>query len=152
MGTGTIKDYASDNQAAVTSSHELVVTGNVTPVGTSNVNITEVAGTTITTGLPTNLNGLNVLSFAQYQVSTSAVQITIPSGTTSVALLALTSTSTASVVVGNSNAVTSVLNGTGNGFPLYNKGSLTIDVTHSANIWVIGSTSGQVLCVILIGN
>jgi len=137
MATTQIKDGyngGSDNQLKINAD--------------GSINATTSGSSTITGNV--NLNGLNAFATTQYQVSTSAVQISIPSGTSSVSIKAIT-TSGNLVIIGNSGSVTNAIDGTGNGYFLFNGDSIQIDLTNSASLWVIGTASGQVVGVLFAG-
>jgi hypothetical protein len=99
--------------------------------------------------LNVNLEGLTTFQTSQYSVGTSAVQITptpMPNRS-SVGLKAITTTSTDIIYIGNSAAVT-----TSTGYPLFNHDSLEMDLEGTDTIYAIGTSAGQVLCAVELGD
>jgi hypothetical protein len=117
----------------------------------SAINVVTSGTSTVSGTVNTNLNGLNAFATTQYLVGTSAVQVVIPSGTSSVGVKVKCTTSSDAVVVGNSNTVTNVINGTGNGYAMYSGDATQIDVTNSATMWLIGTSAGQFVYVLFAG-
>ena len=152
MATTQIKDGfngGSDNQLKVNSdgSINVDVSGGG---GTSNVNITEINGTAITgSDLPVDLAGLTAFKTSQYTVGTSAVQLTPTpmSNRRAISIKVITTTPTDSVYIGNSSAVT-----TSTGYPIFNLGSLQLDLTNVQSIWAIGTSAGQLVYALEIGD
>lgn len=98
-----------------------------------------------------NVNGLNHFSVVQYAVGVTPIQITVPVGTTGLSIKAITTMSN-NVLVGNSGSLNNLLDGSGNGYFLFNGDSLQLDVTPVADVWVIGTAVGQIISVLFVGN
>jgi len=96
-----------------------------------------------------DLNGLSAFQTSQYTVGTFPVQITptpLPDRS-SVGLKAITTTSSDIIYIGNSSSVT-----TSTGWPLFNDDALELDLNDGDTIWAVGTSPGQTLCAIELGN
>jgi hypothetical protein len=132
---GGINTSGNLQALSLDSSGNLLISGTSTVSGTVN----------------TNLNGLNAFAITQYLVGTSAVQVVIPSGTSSIGFKVITTSSTDAVLVGPTSSVTNSLTGTGNGYFLFNGDAVQIDLTPTATVWLIGTSAGQIVCVLFAG-
>lgn len=167
MSTTQIKNGfngGSDAQLLVNADGSINV--NSSGGGDSNVNIHDSAGNSLTSTagalnvntsgsstvsgtVNTNLNGLTNFQTSQYIVGTSAIQLTVTplSTRSSMSIKAQTTSNLDIIYVGNSSSVT-----TSTGYPLFNGDSLQLDLTPSHQVWVIGTTSGQLVYVLEIGS
>lgn len=112
------------------------------------LNVNSVGSSTVSGTVNTNLNGLNNWDTAQYTIGTSAVQIT-PSplaNRSAISVKAITTSSLDIIWIGPTNSVT-----ISNGYPLFNGDSTQLDLTATGSMYAIGTSSGQVLCVLEIG-
>jgi hypothetical protein len=147
--TGTTAPTSATELGAVDSNGDLQPL-LVDPDGKLLVDIT---GTSVVTGtVSADIKGLTSFSTSQYQIDTTPVQVIIPAGTSVVNIKARTSNNANAVVIGNSNAVTNIIDGTGNGYPLFSGDTSQLDVTPSASIWAIGTNPGQIIFTIFAGN
>lgn len=112
----------------------------------STINVNSTGSSTVTGNV--GINGLNAFETSQTVVGTTAIQLTIPAGTSSVSIKVRTTTANDAVLVGNSNAVTNPIDGTGNGYFLFNGDSIQVDLTPTAQIWVIGTSAGQIVAML----
>ena len=115
-----------------------------TTAGAVNVNISGGTGAS-----DVNLNGLTNFQTSQYIVGTSAVQLT-PTPLTNRSSMSIKVTTTSSldaVYIGNSNAVT-----TSTGYALFSGDSFQLDLTPAHQVWVIGTSSGQIVYALEIGD
>lgn len=146
--TGSIAPTSATELGAVDAS------GNLQPltVDPDGKLLVDITGTSVVTGtVSADIKGLTTFSTTQYQIDTTPVQIIIPSGTSAVNLKARTSTNTNAIVIGNSNTVNNLIDGTGNGYPLFSGDTSQLDVTASASVWVIGTNPGQIIFAIFAG-
>jgi len=152
MSVTQIKDGfngGSDNQMKVNAdgSINVDVTGTVI---TGSIDITEVGGIPVTgPDLPVDLAGLTAFQTSQYTVGTTAIQLTptpMPDRR-AISIKVVTTTSTDAVYIGNSAAVT-----TSTGYPIFNMGSFQMDLTNSEPIWAIGTSAGQKVYVLELGD
>lgn len=123
---------------------------SVDPLGRLLVDTTGTS--TITGTVNANINGLNDFETTQYLVGTTPIQITIPTGTSSMSIKAKTSTMTDAVLVGGTGSVSNAITGTGNGYFLFYGDSLQLDLTPTASVWVVGTSAGQIICVLFVGD
>jgi hypothetical protein len=172
-----IKSADNDNQAFVDSTGHLFVTS--AGGGTSDTNLTEVGGAAIALGqtisadsipvviasdqspisttssvsgtVNTNLNGLNSFAITQLLIGTSATQVTIPAGTSSISIKVITTSALDYLLVGNTSSLNNLITGAGNGYFLANGDSVQIDITPSASLWLIGTSAGQIVCLLFAG-
>jgi hypothetical protein len=96
-----------------------------------------------------NLEGLTTFQTSQYTVGTSSVQITptpMPNRS-SIGFKAITTTSTDAIYIGNSSSVT-----TSTGYPLFNHDTLEMDLEGTDTIYAVGTSTGQILCVVELGD
>jgi hypothetical protein len=96
-----------------------------------------------------DLQGLTAFQTEQYTINTSAVQITpIPMPErSSIGFKAICTSSTDAVYIGNSSAVT-----VSTGYPLFSHDTLEMDLEGTDTIYAIGTSAGQTLCVIELGD
>ena len=99
--------------------------------------------------LNVNVEGLDEFQTSRYTVGTSAIQLTPTplSNRSAVSIKVITTSASDAVYIGNSNGVTS-----GNGYFLFNADVLNMDLTSTQQIWAIGSSAGQLIAVLEIGD
>lgn len=163
VGTQDVTIVQGGNTATVTAGGALTVTGTSTVAGS--VSITEGGNTALVTSggaltvvstgsstvsgtVNTNLNGLNNFQTSQYTVGTSAVQLTPTplSNRSSLSIKVITTTASDIVYVGNSSGVTA-----STGYFLFNGDSIQLDLTPSDTIYAIGTSPGQIVAVMELG-
>ena len=96
-----------------------------------------------------DLEALSTFQTEQYAVDTSPVQITptpMPNRN-SIGFKAICTTSTDAIYIGNSAAVTTIT-----GYPLFNHDTLEMDLKGGETIYAIGTSAGQTLCVVELGD
>lgn len=153
MATTQVKDGfqgGSDNQLKVNTDGSINVNATSAPGG-EDVNIHDSAGNSLNStngALDVTLQGLSQFKTNGYVVNATAVQIAaVPLATrSSVGLKAVCTTGDA-VYIGSSSAVTALT-----GWPLFNDDALELDITAAQAIWAIGSSPGQYLYIIEIGD
>lgn len=166
MATTIIKSANSDNQAIVDDTGHLLVTGSagnnasVASTGTTApTSATEIAGIDPDGNLKAvsidahgfiNVNGvsteagLHSFQTSQYSILTTASQLApTPLANRSSLSITISAPPNTPVYIGNSSAVT-----TSNGYPLYDKDSIQLDLTPAGQVWAIcasGSPSAAVM-------
>lgn len=116
------------NDAIVTSDGALTVTGTSTVSGT----------------VTTQEAGLNNFETSQYEINTTAIQITpsaLPNRTS--ISLRVTATPNNAIFIGNNSSLTTM-----NGYPLYNGDTLQMDLTDANQIYAISDNVGQILYIL----
>lgn len=96
-----------------------------------------------------DLEPLSAFQTSQYTIGTGAVQITptpMPNRN-SIGFKAITTTSSDAIYIGNSSSVT-----ISTGFPLFNHDNLEMDLEGGETIYAIGTSAGQTLCIVELGN
>lgn len=126
--------------------------GNLQPllVDPSGKLLVDTSGTSTITGtVDANINGLNTFQTSQYTVGASSVHLTpVPlANRSSMSIKVMTTTSTDVVYIGNSSGVTIA-----SGYALFNGDSLQIDLIASQVVYAIGTSPGQTVYVLEIGN
>jgi hypothetical protein len=143
-------DGGSDNQLKVNPDGSINVDVSGGGGGTTNVNITEVNGTAITgAAVPVDLAGLTAFQTSQYTVNGTAQQLTPTpmSNRRALSIKVITTSGTDAVYIGNSAGVT-----ISTGYPIFNLGSLQLDLTNAEPVWAIGTSAGQLVYVLEIGD
>jgi hypothetical protein len=164
MSTTQIKDGfngGSDNQLKVNSDGSINVDVISGGEGSSNVDIHDSAGSSLTStngalnvftsgtstvsGIVTsNEAGLTAFQTSQYSIGITAVQLTpTPLSNRSSLSLTIQASPNIPVYIGNSDAVT-----ISNGYPLYNGSTIQLDLTPAGQIWAISTTASQTVSVL----
>jgi len=141
--------------AAPTSATEIGAvdaSGNLQPltIDPSGKLLVDISGTSTVTGtVNANIEGLTTFQTSQYIIGTSAVQITPTplANRSSMSVKAFNTSSLDIIYIGNSSGVTS-----STGYGLYTGDSLQLDLTPAQQMWAIGTSAGQLLYVIEIGD
>lgn len=95
-----------------------------------------------------NINGLTEFQTSQYTINTSAIQLaSTPLVNRSGISIKAHNTTNAIVYIGNSAGVT-----TSTGYALFDGDSVSLDLTGASQIWAIGSSPGQIIYVMEIGD
>lgn len=123
----------------------------VLPTDQSPINVVTSGTSTVSGTVNTNLNGLNAFASTQMLIGTAPQQVVIPSGTSSVGLKVITTSTSDAVLVGPTSAVTNVIDGTGNGYFLFGGDAVQIDLTPTATVWLVGTSPGQIVGIIFAG-
>ncbi len=100
---------------------------------------------TVTGNVNANINGLNSFDTPQFTVGTTAVQITLLTGQSSMTLKAICSGQN-SIWIANNNGVTAGVGG--GGYPMFNGDVTNMDVTNSPSVWAIATAAAQTICTI----
>lgn len=142
--TGVTAPASATEMGAVDSGGKLQSL-TVDPSGKLLVDIT---GTSTVTGtVNASIEGLNAFKTSQQVVGTSTVQLTVtPLTNRSSMSVKADSANTASVLIGNSNAVT-----TSTGYAIFAGDSLQLDLTPAQAMWAISSLANQLVYVLEIG-
>ena len=114
-----------------------------------NLLVNSIGTSTVTGTVSTNLNGLTTFQTSQYTVGISAVQLTPTPlvGRSSMSIKVKSTTGTDMVYIGNSSSVTA-----STGYALFNGDSIQMDLTPAQVIWAIGTSAGQIVYVMEIGD
>ena len=153
--TATNPSVGANNITAPTSSTQIGAqntAGQLIPlmVDPSGKLLVDTSGTSTVTGtVDANINGLSTFQTSQYVVGSTAVQLTpVPLvNRSSMSIKVKTTTSVDMIYVGNSNSVT-----TTTGYVLFNGDSLQLDLTAPQVVWAIGTSPGQTVYVMEIGD
>lgn len=147
VGTnGALAPTASTQIAGVTSG------GDLSPltVDPSGKLLVDISGTSTVTGtVNANIEGLTNFQTSQQTIGLTAIQLT-PSPLTnrsSMSIKADTTSSLDMVYIGNSSSVT-----TANGYALFDGDSIQMDLTPAQTIWAIGTSAGQIVYILEIGD
>lgn len=104
-----------------------------------------VSGTSVITGpVTTNQEGLDSFQTSQYTVGTTPVHLApTPLANRSSISVTIIADPNVAIYIGNSNSLT-----VSNGYPIYNGGTIQLDLTPSGNIWAVTTVADQTVAVL----